>query len=116
MQRPSAKSWIEGSDLKLLGEAADRVEICFYEPSAAAIAADLFDVRQRLGDAARLNAILRPTHPDLAGGTETVAAARLLKAAGAEGLAFYNYGHWRLTALDHVRAAFAAWSAPEETN
>ncbi len=115
VQRPSAKSWIEGSDLKLLGEAADRVEICFYEPSAAAIAADLFDVRQRLGSSTRLNAILRPSHPDLAGGRETVAAAALLKAAGAEGLGFYNYGHWRLSALDHVRAAFAAWSAAEET-
>jgi hypothetical protein len=115
VQRPSAKCWIEGSDLKLLGEAADRVEICFYEPSAAAIAADLFDVHQRLGESTRLNAILRPSHPDLAGGRETVAAAELLKAAGAAGLGFYNYGHWRLSALDHVRAAFAAWSAPEET-
>ena len=116
VQRPSAKCWIEGSDLALLGEAADRVEICFYEPSAAVIAADLFDVRQRLGQSTRLNAILRPSHPDLAGGAETVAAAELLKAAGAEGLGFYNYGHWRLAALDHVRAAFAAWSSPEEAS
>ena len=57
------------------------------------------------------NAILRPTHPDLAGGSETLAAARALKAEGVTGLGFYNYGHWRLPALDRVREAFAFWSA-----
>lgn len=109
VQRPTARAWIEGSDLALLAAAADGVEVCFYEPSAAAVAADLFDVRQRLGPEARLSAILRPSHPDLAGGAETAAAAAVLKAAGAVGLAFYNYGHWRLSALDHVKAAFAIW-------
>ena len=53
-----------------------------------------------MGHKARLNAILRPTHPDLAGGAETAAAAEALKAAGVEGIAFYNYGHWRLPALE----------------
>lgn len=109
VQRPSARSWYEGSDLAMLAEVCDAVEICAYEPSAAAVAADVFDVRRRVGDAARLHAILRPSHPDLGGGTETVAAARALRRAGVEGLAFYNYGHWRLAALEHVRAAFAAW-------
>ena len=96
VQRPARAGWIEGSDLRLLAEAADRLEVCAYEPSAAEVAADLWDVRRRVGDKARLNAILRPSHPDLAGGAETAAAARALKAAGCEGIAFYNYGHWRL--------------------
>ena len=109
VQRPSAKGWIEGSDLRLLAEAADRLEVCAYERSAAEVAADLWDVRRRVGDKARLNAILRPSHPDLAGGAETAAAARALKAAGCEGIAFYNYGHWRLGAMDRVREAVAAW-------
>ncbi len=109
VQRPTARAWIEGSDLAMLAAAADGVEVCFYEPGAAAVAADLFDVRQRIGTDARLSAILRPSHPDLAGGAETAAAARLLKAGGVEGLAFYNYGHWRRSALDHVKAAFAIW-------
>jgi hypothetical protein len=112
VQRPTAKCWIEGSDLALLAAAADGIDVCFYEPSAAAVRDDLFDVRQRIGPNARLSAILRPTHPDLAGGTETVAAARALKAGGVEGLAFYNYGHWRLAALDHVKAAFSFWDQP----
>jgi hypothetical protein len=55
--------------------------------------------------------VLRPTHPDLAAGAETVAAVEALKAGGIEGLAFYAYGHWRLTALDYVKAGFAAWDA-----
>jgi hypothetical protein len=109
VQRPTAKGWVEGSDLAMLSQAADRLEVCFYEPSAAAVAADLFDVRQRIGQDARLNAILRPSHPDLAGGAETVSAAQALRAGGVDGLAFYAYGHWRLTALNHVKAAFALW-------
>ncbi len=111
VQRPTAKGWIEGSDLALLAAAADRLEVCFYEPSAAAVRDDLFDVRQRIGADARLNAVLRPSHPDLAAGAETVAAALALKAGGVEGLAFYAYGHWRLPALDQVKAGFAAWDA-----
>ena len=96
VQRPSARGWVEGSDLAMLARAADRLELCAYEPSAAAVAADLFDVRRRVGPEARLNAILRPTHPDLAGGADTVAAVEALKLGGVEGIAFYNYGHWRL--------------------
>ncbi|MFO1046917.1 MAG: hypothetical protein U1E52_03315 [Geminicoccaceae bacterium] len=111
VQRPTARGWVEGSDLAMLARAADRLELCAYEPSAAAVVADLFDVRRRVGPEARLNAILRPTYPDLAGGADTVAAAQALKLAGVEGIAFYNYGHWRLPALGRIRDALAAWSA-----
>jgi hypothetical protein len=75
VQRPTARSWIEGSDLHLLSEAADRLEVCFYErvpppwPPTSSMCASASERR-------RLNAVLRPTHPDLAGGTETVAAVR----------------------------------------
>jgi hypothetical protein len=109
VQRPTARAWIEGSDLAMLADAADRLEVCFYEPDAAAVRDDLFDVRQRIGEAKPLNAVLRPTHPDLAGGAETVAAVEALKAGGVAGLAFYAYGHWRLAALEQVRAGFGAW-------
>ena len=111
VQRPSARGWVEGSDLALLAAACDRLEVCAYEPTAAMVAADIFDVCRRVGPTASLNAILRPTYPDLVNGSETVAAARALKAAGVQGLGFYNYGHWRLPAMDRVREAFAIWDA-----
>jgi hypothetical protein len=111
VQRPSARGWIEGSNLAMLAAACDRLEICAYEPAAAMVAADILDVRRRIGPDARLNAILRPTHPDLADGADIPAAVAALKAAGVEGLAFYNYGHWRLPALERVREAFEAWEA-----
>jgi hypothetical protein len=111
VQRPTAAAWLEGSDLAMLADAADRLEICAYEPSAAAVAGDLWDVRRRAGEAARLNAILRPHHPDLAGGSESAAAAGVARRAGCEGLAFYNWGHWRSIALANVAAATAAWEA-----
>jgi len=109
VQRPTARGWLEGSDLAMLAAVADGLEVCFYEPSAAAVAADLLDVRGRIGGDVPLRSVLRPTHPDLAGGSETVAAVRALRAVNVEGLAFYNYGHWRLPALEHVRAGFTAW-------
>lgn len=109
VQRPTAASWMEGSDLKRLAEIADVLEIPAYEPSAEAVAIDARDVRRRTGPDAKLNFILRPTYPDLADGAETVAAARVLKEAGAAGLAFYNYGHMALASLDYVRDALKAF-------
>jgi hypothetical protein len=112
VQRPTVRGWVEGSDLAMLAKVADGIEVCAYEPTAAAVAADILDVRRRVGADAHLTAILRPTFPDLSGGAEAAAAARALKAAGVEGLAFYNYGHWRLPALERVREAIAAFDAP----
>ena len=66
VQRPSAAAWSEGSDLRLLAEAADTLEVPAYEASAAAVALDAGDVRRRAGAGARISYILRPAHPDLA--------------------------------------------------
>lgn len=111
VQRPSARSWVEGSDPARLATACDRIEMCGYEPSVAMLRADLFQLRRLAGPEAKLNAILRPTHPDLQDGTAVVDAVAALRAAGVQGLGFYNYGHWRLPALERVRAGFAAWEA-----
>ena len=107
VQRPSAAAWSEGSDLGLLAEAADTLEVPAYEASAAAVALDARDVRRRAGADARISYILRPAHPDLANGAECAAAVRALKAGGLSGIAFYNYGHVALGALDRVREALA---------
>ena len=110
VQRPSARCWIEGSDLAELAAVADGLEICAYEPNAAAVRADIHDVRRRVGDAAQLNAVLRPGYPDLEGGADTAAAAAALKAAGVTGLAFYNYGHLGIAALERMRAGIESFS------
>ena len=57
--RPTGGAWYEGSDLAALAEAAGIIEACFYEPGAARVKADLFDVKRRLegqGQAARHHA------------------------------------------------------------
>ena len=112
VQRPTAAAWSEGTDLRLLAEAADTLEVPAYEASAAAVALDAGDVRRRAGADARITYILRPAYPDLANGAETVAAARALRASGLSGIAFYNYGHIALSALDRVRDALAALEEP----
>ena len=108
VQRPPALCWLEGSDLALLARAADALEMPAYQPSAAEVFVNAWDARRRAGDDATLRFILRPSFPDLANGAETVAAAQRLKEVGLAGLAFYNYGHLRLAALDHIKAALAA--------
>jgi hypothetical protein len=107
VNRPTAACWLEGSDLAMLADAADILEVPVYEPSAAAAVLDVVDARRRMGEGAALHALLRPDHPDLAGGAETAAAVRLLAAEGVDGFAFYNYGHIRLPALERVRVALA---------
>jgi hypothetical protein len=108
VRRPTAASWMEGSDLAMLAKACDALEIPAYQASAEEVRIDAFDVRRRAGDDARLHFILRPSFPDLANGVETALAARHLKEAGAGGIAFYNYGHIRLSSLGHIKAALAA--------
>lgn len=111
VQRPTAAAWSEGGNLGLLAEAADGLEICAYEPSAARVYLDAWDVRRRAGDEARLNFVLRPSHPDLADGAEAVAAALRLREVGMAGIAFYNYGHMRLSGMKRVREVLAALDA-----
>ena len=105
VQTPNALCWIEGSDLPRLAEAADRLEIPAYQRGLEAIGKDISAVRQDAGEAARLGYILRPTWPHLSGADELRDAVRLVADAGAESVAFYNYGHMRLQSLDWIRDA-----------
>ena len=106
--RPTAGAWYEGSDLKGLGRAAGTIEACFYEASAERVAVDAWDVKRRLGAGMVLRGILRPGYPDLKCGSEVVAAAKALKAAGITDIAFYNYGHLRQNSIDWIGAAMEA--------
>jgi len=101
VNRPTAGSWYEGSDLKALAGAAGIIEACFYEPSAARIKADLFDIKRRLGGVGKLRGILRPAYPDLTTRGEFLAAMATLAEGGVDEVAFYNWGH--------VREANLAW-------
>ena len=58
--RPTGGAWYEGSDLAALAEAAGIIEACFYEPDAARVKADLFDVKRRLKGKGKLRGIMRP--------------------------------------------------------
>lgn len=93
--RPTGGAWYEGSDLKAQAEAAGIIEACFYEPGAARVKADLFDVKRRLRGSGKLRGIVRPAFPDLAGETEFLAAIEALVEGGVKELAFYNWGHLR---------------------
>jgi hypothetical protein len=101
--RPTASAWYEGSDLAALADAAGVIEACFYEPSAARVKADLFDVKRRLRGKGKLRGILRPAWPDLGSRAELLAAVQALIDGGVSEFAFYNWGH--------IRSANLAWIA-----
>jgi hypothetical protein len=103
--RPTGGAWYEGSDLKAMAETTGIIEACFYEPSAARVAADLFDLKRRLRGAGKLRGILRPAYPDLASKSDFLAAIELLKAGGVTELAFYNWGHLRRRNLAFIGEA-----------
>jgi hypothetical protein len=93
--RPTAGAWYEGTDLKAVAGITGCIEACFYEPSAARVRAELWDLKRRLGPDTTLRAILRPSWPDLADRADFLAAIAALKAGGVSELAFYNWGHLR---------------------
>jgi hypothetical protein len=109
--RPTGGAWYEGSDISALAAAAGIIEACFYEPTPARVRADAFDARRRVGAVGRLHGVLRPSYPDLGSRDAVVQAAAELRAAGVSGIAFYNWGHLRRTALPWIADAVAAFSA-----
>ncbi|SDZ16237.1 hypothetical protein SAMN04487939_11940 [Lysobacter sp. yr284] len=102
-RRPTANAWLEGSRLAALARACDGVEVPFYETDPARVAADAFDTVQRVGDPARVRAILRPG--DDAGIGAALAA---VQAAGIADVGFYNYGLLRPHRLQALAAALRA--------
>jgi hypothetical protein len=107
VQRPSALCWQEGSDLAGLAGAADGLELCLYEPGAGGVAADLAEVRARVG-ARPLRAVLRPGPPDASDEGNFAAKVAHLAGAGMAGLGFYNFGHLRRVHLKWIGRALAA--------
>ncbi len=104
--RPTGGAWYEGTDLKALARAAGIIEACFYEPSAARVLADAWDVKRRIGDAGAIRGIMRASHPDLNSAGEVAAAVAGLRAVGIADVAFYNFGFYRPRSFEWIRAAF----------
>lgn len=106
-QSPNSLCFIEGSDLKLLAEAADRLEVPAYQNGPSAIAADAKAVRLDAGKAAEIGFILRPAYPDLTTKQDVCDAVAKLRSLNPMSISFYNYGHVPLRSLEWVRAALA---------
>lgn len=111
VQRPTASTWFEGSNLKELAEAVDFLEIPFYEPAASRAIADAWDsVRRVGGDTAKIRAIIRPGPPDLGNGKDTTAAVKGLADLGIRNFAFYNWGLLRTHDFIRIGEALEAIS------
>lgn len=105
VRRPSAAAWVEGSDLAALATAADGLEICFYEPSSSRAAADLGEVRRRIGLDKSVRCVMRPGPPDAEEEGGFASTLATLDRGGAAGFGFYNFGHLRRANLDWIGRA-----------
>lgn len=112
VQRPSAASWSEGSDLAALAKACGLLAVCSYEPSVERALADFHDCRRRAGPDVEIRAILRPGHPDTASEGQLLAAVQGLAAQGVRHFGFYNFGHLRPHNLDWMSAALRSLATP----
>lgn len=97
----------DGFDLRRLGSMVDRLSITAYFGDIERYRTELEGYVQELGDARRLEVILRPAPPDSAGPAELRERVRIARDVGVEHLAFYHYGMLRLEALDWIRIALA---------
>ena len=109
--RPTGGAWYEGSDLAALADATGIIEACFYEPGAARVKADLFDIRRRLRGKGHLRGIVRPAFPDLETKGEFLAAMQALGAGGVSEVAFYNWGHLRSANIGWIADGLLALEA-----
>lgn len=109
--RPTGGAWYEGSDLSALADACGIIEACFYEPGAARVKADLFDIKRRLRGKGELRGITRPAFPDLTSKGDFLAAMQALTDGGVSGLAFYNWGHLRKANLAWIADAMSIFGA-----
>lgn len=105
--RPTGGAWYEGTDLRAIAKVTGIIEACFYEPSAARIAADLFDLKHRVPNETTIRGILRPSYPDIENKAEFLAAVDILAQGGVTDLAFYNWGHQRRKNIEWIGEALA---------
>jgi hypothetical protein len=112
INQPLGLAWLEGADLSRLAEAADIVEICAYLTDPAQVAADIWWARRLVGPRAALHVVLRPAYPDAPDEGNFQSKVRAVREFGADGIAFYNYGHFRIGHLAWVRRALAGLDIP----
>ncbi|MFO1349642.1 MAG: hypothetical protein U1F68_02700 [Gammaproteobacteria bacterium] len=107
IQRTLSSAWLEGSDLNVLAQSADAVELPFYQSSAERIAADAWDATRRMAGGT-LRGILRPGPPDITSRKDLLANLVALRSGGVKDFAFYNYGLLRPVNLRWMRDTLAA--------
>jgi len=100
--------WQTGSDLAALGRACDGIMLCVYGKGPEDIAADLALARAAIGPDRHLGAGLRVFYPEVPGPDTLRAQTQAARAAGADGINYYNYGLIPSARLDWVGGACRA--------
>jgi hypothetical protein len=104
--RPVSQAWLEGASLADLGPTSDALLILSYLERAAEVAADL-EWAAWSAPGSALVAGLNVAQPALHSVGELVSQAQACRAAGCQGIYYYNYGLLSPTRMDWVAQANA---------
>lgn len=106
------RGWVNGIDIRGLASCEAQVEVTGYVASLSRLVAEVAAYRSALPVPSRLSVVLRPGLPDSATLYDLVDKLVAVRRAGADEIAFYNYGIYRLSALDRIREAMegGTWS------
>jgi hypothetical protein len=97
--------WRAGSDLAALARIVEGVVFCAYDRTPQAVAADTAEVKAQLAATTNLAVGMRLFHPEMRSAEDIVARSVVAMRAGADEIAYYNYGLVPAARLDWVRAA-----------
>ena len=97
--------WQTGVDAGMVAGTGATVEVTAYVADIGRFEQELDGYRQAVPGGAGLSVILRPGSPDSHGAEELADKMRVATAAGCSELNFYNYGLYRLEALDRIGRA-----------
>ncbi|GGA49585.1 hypothetical protein [Pelagibacterium lentulum] len=102
------EDWREGMDNAEIAKACDGLLLSLYDQKPSAITAMVSEVRALIGPDKWLIGGLRVFYPEIVSSDDLASRAIVAKAAGCDGLNFYNYGLIPAPRLDWIGAATAA--------
>lgn len=103
--RPLHLAWLEGHDLKRLGELFDGIGCAVYHPGDLEIADELGYAGSALDSHDKVTALVMPMPPQATSPEDVKRVVCTVQRAGVARIHFYNYSLMREENLDWVRAA-----------
>jgi hypothetical protein len=101
--------WMDGVDIRQIARDGADIEVTGYVDNTHRLAVEVAGYRAAMAADSRLSVVLRPGLPDCRADDQLQSRVIAARGAGCCEIAFYNYGLYRLAALDRIRSAVEQW-------